>query len=383
MELSLTDQLTQLIQRSNSFLIALPENPQVDAVASALALAMYLQKLGKQAQVAASGGLPLGTAFLPHIDALRNHIEINGTLTVLLDTSRRQLAELSYDTKENQVAILLKAVQGAFSPSDVSFSTSTSGVDAVFVLGAQSLEQLGSLFTENAEFLYELPKINIDNNPTNEYFGTINVVDITAVAVAEILADLFTSTNLTDLDADIATALLTGIVTNTSSFQSTRTTPQAFTKASELIAQGARQQDIIQHLFKTKELSLLKLWGRALARLKTLPGGIAITALNAGDFEKTDSSDSLLPQVLQEFLDNVAGFKVFCVIAELPTVLRVLVSSHPQLQQSQLNKALAKTAAEKRLPTGQSYLEYLLPMQELSQAETMLTTALTQSMPQS
>ena len=71
------------------------------------------------------------------------------------------------------------------------------------------------------------------------------------------------------IDEDIATLLLTGIITDTGSFQNANTTPKSFAVAAQLISYGARQQEIIQHIYKTKQLSQLKLWGRILSKIQT------------------------------------------------------------------------------------------------------------------
>ena len=132
------------------------------------------------------------------------------------------------------------------------------------------MEDLGSLNEHNADLFFETPKINVDNKAENEYFGAINLVDVTATSVAEILAGLLQEYEAQLLDEDILLpCLLTGIISKTQSFQHVQTTPRAFLKASELVAlEGGRQQEIIKNIYKTKPLSLLKLWGRALARMK-------------------------------------------------------------------------------------------------------------------
>ena len=152
----------------------------------------------------------------------------------------------------------------------MSFSAEKFPVDLIFVLGAKSLEDLGGLYEQNTDLFFETPKINIDNRAENEYFGQINLVDITVTSAAEILAELLQKYEEQLMDQDIATCLLLGIISSTRSFQHVQTTPKAFLKASELVALGARQQEIIKNIYKTKSLPLLKLWGRALARMKIL-----------------------------------------------------------------------------------------------------------------
>ena len=121
-------------------------------------------------------------------------------------------------------------------------------MDLIIALEAHSLEDLGGLYEHNADLFFETPKINIDNNPENEYFGAVNLVDVTATSVAEILTGLLQEYEAQLLDEDIATCLLTGIISKTQSFQDVQTTPRAFLKASELVSLGGRQQDYKKYL---------------------------------------------------------------------------------------------------------------------------------------
>lgn len=142
-------------------------------------------------------------------------------------------------------------------------------------------------------------------------------MDITATSTAEILTDLFQKYDPQLIDEDMATCLLAGIIEKTGSFQRIQTTPKAFLKASELIALGGRQQEIIKNIFKTKSLSLLKLWGRALAKMKILEfPATAYSVLNFTDFEKSQSSPSDLFSVLREFTDNLSGYKILGLLWE-------------------------------------------------------------------
>lgn len=67
-----------------------------------------------------------------------------------------------------------------------------------------------------------------------------------------------------EIDADVTTLLLAGIITDTGSFSEQQlVTPEAFDLAGDLIDLGARQQEIIKHVYKTKQLETLKLCGKS------------------------------------------------------------------------------------------------------------------------
>jgi phosphoesterase RecJ-like protein len=254
------------------------------------------------------------------------------------------LEEISYQTSADKAQIFLKAKDQEFTQQDLSFTTEKFPVDLVFILGCKSLEDLGGLYEQNTDLFFETPKINIDNHPDNEYFGQINLVDIALSSTAEILAELLQKYEQQLIDQDIATCLLLGIISSTRSFQHVQTTPKAFLKAGELVALGARQQEIIKNIYKTKSLPLLKLWGRALARMKILEDQkIVYSILSQSDFERAGASLGELLPVLAEFIDNISGYNVIAVLAEsAQNSERLILAVHEQIPAQKLVEALGQ-----------------------------------------
>jgi nanoRNase/pAp phosphatase (c-di-AMP/oligoRNAs hydrolase) len=310
-------QIARQLLAAKKILIALPEIPTADSVASALALKFFLQKLEKEADILTSGKVPQNLHFLPQIGSIKSSLNGGNSLMVTLNTQEHKLDEVSYQEQEGSVRIFLKSKNGKFTPSDVALSNEKTPIDAIVILDSSSLEDLGKLFEDNAGLFYESPKINIDHKAGNEYFGSINLVDIAASSVSEILTVVFENFEQ-KLDEDIATCLLTGIITKTHSFQHAQTTPKAFVKASELISLGGRQQEIIRHIYKTKPLPVLKLWGRALARLKQEETSFAAySEINLVDMQKSGSSKEDLPQVLFELISVISPHKFVALFAEI------------------------------------------------------------------
>jgi nanoRNase/pAp phosphatase (c-di-AMP/oligoRNAs hydrolase) len=193
--------------------------------------------------------------------------------------------------------------------------------------------------------------------------------------VAEILSSLFEKYEELLIDEDIATALLTGIITKTNSFQHARTTPSAFAAASRLITQGARQQEIVKNIFKTKPLPLLKIWGRALARLKTVEDrAAAYSVLAKADFEKSEAAPELLPLVLQEFVEHVSSFKLVAVLAESgENEIKIMIALHKPLRMEQIQNVLQPNSKVLDLQiNGYQLLEATFLGIDLSTAETKL-----------
>jgi nanoRNase/pAp phosphatase (c-di-AMP/oligoRNAs hydrolase) len=344
MEISIDQQIFEQIRKSNKILIVLPQNLQADALASALGLRLFLSKLEKDVTVASSGEVADNLKFLPGSAVLQTQINARKSLVVTVDTSVKKLEEISYQTQENKAQVFLKAKDQEFTKEDLSFASEKFPVDLIIVLGAKSMEDLGKLYEQNADLFFETPKINIDNHSSNEYFGQLNLVDIAVSSTAEILAGVLQKYEQQLLDEDIATCLLLGIITGTRSFQHVQTTPKAFLQASELVALGARQQEIIKNIYKTKSLPLLKLWGRTLARMKILEETkIIYSVLNLGDFEKAGAEEEELLPVLAEFIDNIGGYKIIAILAESSlNSLRLVAAVHEQVQIENFIKVLGQ-----------------------------------------
>ncbi len=333
MEANIEQQIFEQVKKSNKILILLPQNPGPDTLASGLALRLFLERLQKDVSLVTFGKVEENLKFLPGLNSILHNIEGGKSLVITVNTKNKKMDEVSYQTTEGSVNIYLKSKTEQFTPQDLSFSTEKFPLDLIICLGARSLEDLGSLYEQHADLFFETPKINIDNKSGNEYFGQLNLVDITATSIAEILTVLFEKYEQQLVNEDIATCLLTGIIAQTNSFQHVHTTPKAFLKASELVSLGGRQQEVVKNIFKTKSLSLLKLWGRALARMKIYePAGLIYSLLNFSDFEKSESSEAEVLLALKEFVDNIGGYKVVGLIAEArPGSFTLLAAVHQQV----------------------------------------------------
>lgn len=116
------------------------------------------------------------------------------------------------------------------------------------------------------EFLPDISRENIldiDHHLGNAYFGKWNFVlpaeCSTGTCVMHLLRTLGTEVN-----ADIATCLLTTIMTDTGGFMHSNTTGEVLRLSAELIDAGADKERITEEIFANKRLAALKLLGRAL-----------------------------------------------------------------------------------------------------------------------
>jgi phosphoesterase RecJ-like protein len=319
MELTAKQQTIELIRRSEKILILTHMNPDGDALGSILALYLALKKVGKDVTAACSDQVSPTFEFLPAKTEINNSFGGAKDFIITIDTTNTEVDRLGYKQlpDEKKLNIIITPLKGTFNPQDVSFGYGTFKFDLVIVLDSPTLERIGRFYDDYAELFYEAPIINIDHHAGNDHFGKVNWVDMTSTSTAEILVALLESLGREKplLDEDIATCLLAGIITDTASFQNANTTPKSFTVAAQLA--GARQQEIIQNVYKTKPLSTLKLWGRILTEIHEEPKYRFIwSAVRAQDFSTLGAKESETSGVIDELLKTAPGIDFALLLTE-------------------------------------------------------------------
>jgi bifunctional oligoribonuclease and PAP phosphatase NrnA len=110
----------------------------------------------------------------------------------------------------------------------------------------------------------------IDHHVTNTGFGHINLIDPDAAATAEMVVDLLDALGW-PVDAEVASALLTGLVTDTGRFQYSNTTPRTLRAAARMVEAGARPEVIGQHVYEETPFGYLHAAGAVLSRAQLDP----------------------------------------------------------------------------------------------------------------
>ncbi len=316
MELTPLQQAVELLNRSRNVLICLPVRPSSDAIAGGLGLFLTLERLGKRSRIVCSQfELPSNHSFLPKSEAIERELKNLRQFVITLDVSKVAVEELSYIIENGKLNIFITPKDGFYEARDVTTSAGNFAFDCVVVLDAADLELLGELVTSNAEFFYRTPVLNVDHRAQNTHFGSVNLVDLTATSTSEIIFELVKALGFNALDEQIATTLLTGIISKTKSFQTPSVTPRSLAIASHLIASGARREEIIDNLYQSKSIAALKLWGRALARLQQQHDGRLVwTLLGEQDFAKSGASADDLPQVIDELIVNIPSAELIVIL---------------------------------------------------------------------
>lgn len=321
MALDAYQQIQQAIEGKKNILITFKKDGRGDAIGSAVALLLFLEKIGKRAEIIVDEfDLPNQFHFLKKANDIKPQFSHLHQFIVTIDVGKDGVQELSYDIKEEKLRIFVTPKGHSLTRDHVRTAQSEFKYDLIIVLDTQDLESLGDLYHNNTDLFFKTPLITLDHDSGNEHFGQINLVELTATSTAEVVYDLLKKLGEEYIDTDIATALLTGMIASTHSFRGDNVKPTTLAAAGKLVAAGANRDFIVQNLYRTRTLSTLKLWGQALAHLESEPSiGLVSTAITRDDFVRAGASENELQDIIDELISNSPEAKIILVLHEHTT----------------------------------------------------------------
>lgn len=205
------------INQAQKILIVCHINPDADTVASASALAFYIESLGKNCFIYCQDKIP---AYLDFLKVSRFLIQDN------LDFAEFNLI-IAVDCADTKQAGLQKKWD------DIKGKITT---------------------------------INIDHHFTNTRYADINVVEQVS-ATSELICRLFIKRGV-QLTKEISNALLAGIISDTTFFNNAGTDIEAMSSAAILLRVGADLKSITQNLWRKNNPESLRLLGKILSDLR-------------------------------------------------------------------------------------------------------------------
>ena len=218
--LTIIEQINEQVKQANHILLIPHQNPDGDALGSCTAFMEYLKCLGKRHTAYCATGITPRLSYLAHAQRITSEAAIWQDRTI----------------------------------------------DLIIVFDSGDLRYAGV-----ADKIAQLPTsvriVNIDHHITNERYGQLNFVLPHASSTAEVLYHFFTGNNIS-LNANLATSLLTGILTDTDNFTNAATSGKTLAIGHNLLLRGADMQTITVSVFKDKTINTLKLWGVIFARLQ-------------------------------------------------------------------------------------------------------------------
>jgi bifunctional oligoribonuclease and PAP phosphatase NrnA len=171
-------------------------------------------------------------------------------------------------------------------------------------------KRMGQAYSED---LAAVPLINIDHHVTNTRFGTLNWVDPACVATAQMVLAL-ADQGTWKVTADVATCLLTGLVTDTRSFRTANVDEAAMRATLRLMQAGASLPEITRRALDQRPLAVLRLWGQAIERSQ-LQGGVLWTEVTR-DLRHRWALHENDESGLANFLSSVREAQIVVVFAE-------------------------------------------------------------------
>lgn len=189
------------------------ENPDADTIGGAVAIALIARRLGKEWEIVSVDAPAPAFDFLPLFDAFRQAPALEPDVAVVCD--------------------------------------------------AATLERVGRVAVEHAAWLDRARLVNVDHHVTNSRFGEVNVVDPGAAATCQVIAAALPHLGV-ELDEEIATALLTGIIRDSHGFSDPSTSGETLRIAAQLVDAGAPIALVHRRVLADLPYATMALWGRML-----------------------------------------------------------------------------------------------------------------------
>jgi len=194
----------------SSFVMVSHVKPDGDTLGAGLALGLALKKLGKRVLYFQQDPVPRNLRFLPDADCVSRDL-----------------------------------------PADLP-------PDALFVFCDMSD------YARAGEFLPAVSRENmldVDHHLGNSRFGKLNYVLETECSTGAVVMHLLRGLNV-PVDPQIATCILTTVMTDTGGFMHSNASPEALELAAELMRLGADKEEITEAIFLRKRVAATKLLGR-------------------------------------------------------------------------------------------------------------------------
>lgn len=244
-------QIGQFLTEHDDFLVVSHVQPDGDAVSSTLAVGWLLSCLGKNYVMVNEGPIPRRMSYLWHSE---------------------QIVDLSQTTIPRKFSHVIS-------------------VDCA------DFKRIGNghvLFSDDVQI------VNIDHHPTNDAYGAINLIVSNAAATVEIIFDLIHFMEK-PLDHDVATALYTGLLTDTGGFRYSSTSPKVMAIASKLLEYGVDGPGLSEKLLEQMTLAQIRLLTRAL-------DGLQISEDGKISWVTVDDEDMRLTGAIHEDLEGIVNY---------------------------------------------------------------------------
>lgn len=238
-------QVQERLKQATNILVTVSSNPSVDQLSAAIGLTLILNKLGKHATAVFSGEVPSTMEFLQPEKTLEKTTDSLRDFIIALDKTKAD--KLRYKVEDQVVKIFITPYRTSISDKDLEFSHGDFNVEVVVALGVLEQSELDQAITAHGRILHDATVISLGTQEGGS-LGSINWNDTAASSLCEMVVGLGLALKPDALDAQMATALLTGIVAETARFSNEKTSSETMQVSSKLMAAGANQQLVASQL---------------------------------------------------------------------------------------------------------------------------------------
>lgn len=217
---------TQLPNTKN-ILVILPSQLSVDKLAAGLSLHLALEQAGKQTTIVSEGVLQVGHSNLYGVGQVKQSLPQlgGGSLTLTLEGvvvsegpqsgTVPALEKLDWYPEGQNLNLVFHVLPGqTFQPKNIVPKYSNSSFDLIFIIGANSFENIGKIYSENIQIFGNSQIVVVNNDPQSGQFGHFNILDTNSSTLSEMVAQIIPGLSL-PMDGDSATNLLAGIYETT------------------------------------------------------------------------------------------------------------------------------------------------------------------------
>ncbi len=239
MDPNIKQSIVDRLKQTNNVLVTVKSNPSVDQLAACIGLTLFLNKQGKHATAVFSGAVPSTIEFLKPESTLEKDTNSLRDFIISLDKSKAD--KLRYKVEDKVVKIFITPYRTSLSQDDLDFSQGDFNVDVVIALGVHVREELDQAIMAHGRILHDATVVSINNTKPAD-LGALNWNDPKASSLSEMVTSLVELLQPNLIDAQMATAFLTGIVAETDRFSNPKTTSTTMSWSAKLMAAGANQQ---------------------------------------------------------------------------------------------------------------------------------------------
>jgi phosphoesterase RecJ-like protein len=176
----------------------------------------------------------------------------------------------------------------------------------------------------------------IDHHVSQDDLGAIVFKDTASESTGRLILQAIDALGV-KVTPEIATPLFAAIGTDTGWFRFASVTEATFSAAAELVAAGARPNEVFAKLYEQNSLARIRLQGRILTNVKSHLGGrLLTTAITQDDLKAVGAEQTDTEDIINRLL-AVAGVEAALLMLELgPQETKVSLRSRSSLDVNQI-----------------------------------------------